>query len=92
MPRVRFTSPFAEVYGEAVARENGVLARSPLSTWQPGQIWQVAYDLNLNPQTPPGTYNIEVMVLDPATGEPLSSTGADAGEFWVIAGQFQVNR
>lgn len=90
VPRVRFTSPFAEVYGAALERDNGVLVRNPISTWQPGQVWRVGYDLNLNPQTPPGIYNIEVMVLDPVTGEPLPAVGADAGEFWVIAGQFEV--
>ena len=86
-PRVRFTDPYAQVYGAALERDNNVVRRAPVSSWQPGAIWQVAYDLNLNPQTPPGTYNIEVMVLD-TSGQPLPTTGADAGEYWVIAGQF----
>jgi hypothetical protein len=89
MPRVRLTDPYAQVYGAALERDGDVLDRYPVTTWQPGEIWQVAYDLNLNPQTPPGTYNIEVMVLD-AAGQPLPTSGADAGEFWVIAGQFVV--
>jgi hypothetical protein len=50
----------------------------------------VAYDLNMNPATPPGTYNIEVMVLDPDSGAPMNSTGQDAGAYWAIAGQFVV--
>lgn len=88
-PRVRFTSPFAQVYGAALERESDVLHRVPVSAWQPGTLWQVAYDLNLNPQTPSGTYNIEVMVLD-ASGQPLPTTGTDAGDYWVIAGQFTI--
>ncbi|MAS34163.1 MAG: hypothetical protein CL610_09155 [Anaerolineaceae bacterium] len=86
-PRVRLTSPYAQVYGEVLDRSNDLLDRVPISTWQPGEIWEVAYDINLNPETPPGVYNIEVMVLD-TDGQPLSTEGADAGEFWVIAGQF----
>lgn len=89
MPRVRLTDPYAQVYGAALERENDVMHRAPVDSWQPGTIWQVAYDLNLNPQTPPGTYNLEVMVLD-ASGQSLPTTGADAGEYWVIAGQFVV--
>jgi hypothetical protein len=87
MPRVRLTDPYAQVYGAALEREpTGVL--EPVQNWVPGEIWQVAYDLNLNPETPPGVYNIEVMVLD--AGEPVSTEGADTGDFWVIAGQFVV--
>lgn len=88
-PRIRLTDPYTQVYGAALEREQDVLHRHPVSGWQPGDLWQIAYDLNVNPQTPPGTYNIEVMVLDNG-GQPLTATGADAGEFWVIAGQFVV--
>lgn len=83
-PRVRFTDVYGQVYGSALERET-----RPQPDFMPGHISQVAYDLNLNPDTPPGTYNIEVMVLDSA-GEPLPASGADAGDFWVIAGQFVV--
>jgi hypothetical protein len=88
-PRVRLTDPYAQVYGAALERDNDVLHRAPVISWQPGIIWQVAYDLNLNPQTPPGKYNIEVMVLN-ASGQPLPTTGMDTGEYWMIAGQFTV--
>jgi 4-amino-4-deoxy-L-arabinose transferase-like glycosyltransferase len=91
VPRVRLTSPAAEVYGAALDTDNGVLSRSPVTTWQAGQVWQVAYTLNLNPDSPPGVYNVEVMVLDPLTGEPLPTTGADAGAFWVIGGQYEIS-
>ncbi len=88
-PRVRLTDPYAQVYGAALERETDVAHQYPVTGWQPGEIWQIAYDLNLNPQIPPGTYNVEVMVLDSA-GQPLATTGADTGDFWVIAGQFMV--
>lgn len=89
-PRVRFTDGIGQVYGEALPRDNGLLTQYPVSSWGEGQIVRASYDLNLNPTTPPGAYNIEVMVLDAATGAPLPSTGADAGAQWAIAGQYTV--
>jgi hypothetical protein len=91
VPRVRFTDSIGQVYGGAIHRDNDLLANYPLSSWMPGQIMRAAYDLNLNPDTPPGTYNVEVMLLDSTTGEPLPASGADAGQQWVIAGQYVVN-
>jgi mannosyltransferase len=88
-PRVRLTDTFGQVYGGALDPASGVLARHPVVGWQPGDVVTVYYDLNLNPQTPPGPYNIEVMVLDD-TGAPINATGADAGAFWAVAGQVQV--
>jgi hypothetical protein len=91
VPRARFTDGSGQVWGAALDRDNTVLQRSPVTTWTPDQLWQVSTDLNVNPSTPPGMYNIEVMVLDPATGAPLPTTGKDAGANWVIAGQFTIN-
>jgi hypothetical protein len=91
IPRVRLTDSIGQVYGGAIQRDNDLAARYPVSSWIPGQIVRAAYDLNLNPDTPPGTYNIEVMVLDPTTSEPLPASGADAGQNWVIVGQYTAN-
>ncbi len=88
-PRVRFTDTSGQVYGSALERPDDLPRRIPVHDWQPGQLWQVTYDLNINPESPPGTYNIEVMVLDSA-GNPRPASGADAGAAWVIAGQFVV--
>ncbi|MBC7812466.1 MAG: glycosyltransferase family 39 protein [Burkholderiales bacterium] len=90
VPRVRFTDSFGQVYGAALERDNDLLRRFPVATWEAGRIYEVVYDLNLNPATPTGVYNIEVMALDPSTGEPMLSTGADAGEYWAVAGQFEI--
>lgn len=89
-PRVRLTDGIGQVYGETLARDSGLLTRYPAVSWGEGQIIRAGYDLNLNPSTPAGLYNIEVMVLDPATGAPLPAAGADAGAQWAIAGQFTV--
>ncbi len=90
VPRVRFADGVGQVWGAALDRANGLLQRAPVTTWALDDIWQIGYDLNLNPSAPPGVYNIEVMVLDPATDAPLPTTGKDAGANWVIAGQFTV--
>ena len=91
-PRVRFTDSYGQVYGgeETAGRDALLLNRHPVVSWKAGQIWEALYDLNLNPDTPPGIYNIEVTVLDSATGAPLPASGADAGASWVIAGHFTV--
>jgi hypothetical protein len=88
VPRARLTDSFGQVYGGALERDNDLLHRMPVSTWLPDTLYRTAYDLNINPDTPPGVYNIEVMVL--VGGEPLPAAGADAGTNWVIAGQFTV--
>ncbi|MEO1442886.1 MAG: hypothetical protein AAFV33_20975, partial [Chloroflexota bacterium] len=88
-PRVRLTDTFGQVYGGLLEPANGVLARHPVAQWQLDEIITVTYDINLNPETPPGTYNVEVMVLDESS-VPLTTTGADAGEFWAVAGQVRV--
>jgi hypothetical protein len=88
VPRARLTDSFGQVYGGALERDNDLLRRMPVSTWQAGVLYRTAYDLNINPDTPPGVYNIEVMVL--VGGEPLPAMGADAGANWVIAGKFTV--
>ncbi len=81
-PRVRLTDPFGQVYGEAI--DYGV----PAPALAVGELVRVHYDLNLNPETPRGRYNIEVMVLD--NDVPITAQGNGAGETWFIAGQVMV--
>ena len=85
-PRVRLTDSFGQVYGAALASAQEDSVRRPVVGWQPGKITPLYYNLNINPATPPGVYNIEVMVLD-ESGDPLPTTGADAGQNWAIAGR-----
>lgn len=88
-PRVRLTDTFGQVYGEALAHPNSLPERYPVNRWAPGSINRVTYDINLNPQTPPGQYNVEVMALDP-TGQPASTHGEGAGDYWAVAGTVTV--
>ena len=77
------------VWGGALERSMDVLHQYPLANWQTGQIYEVPFDLNLNPDTPPGLYRVEVMLLD-ANGAPLPATGANAGANWAFAGEYMV--
>ena len=92
-PRVRITNEIGQVFGSELSAPDDadLWHRMPVNTWQPGQIWQAISMVNLNPTMPPGVYNVEVMVLDPATNQPISASGKDSGSSWVIAGHFTVN-
>ena len=48
------------VWGEMLARPNSGLERFPTSRWQVGEWMRVEADVNLNPATPPGQYEIVV--------------------------------
>ncbi len=84
-PRVQLTTPGGAVYGGALPNA----ALPPPSDWPVGEIVTAHDDLNLNPDTPPGLYNVEVMVLGP-DGAPFPARGPGAGANWFIAGQVVV--
>ncbi|MEO0565421.1 MAG: hypothetical protein AAF125_25160, partial [Chloroflexota bacterium] len=81
-PRVQITAPSGAVYGGALPS----VARVPTGDWEVGAIYELIYDVNLNPTTPPGVYNVEVTVLG-ANGVLTSAAGPGAGATWFIAGQ-----
>lgn len=87
--RVRLVDTVGGVWGGVLERGMDVLHQYPLASWQTGPIYEVPFDLNLNPDTPPGLYRIEVMLLD-ASSAPLPATGANAGANWAFAGEFTV--
>lgn len=88
--RVRLTDLTGNTWGAPIDRDNDLIHRQPLDSWELNTLYEAAFDLNLNPTIPPGDYYIEVMVLDAVTGTPLNSTGADAGDSWAIVGKFTV--
>jgi|GEM_PF-781868 len=87
--RVRLVDTMGDVWGGALERGVDVLHQYPLARWQTGQLYEIPYDLNLNPDTPSGLYRVEVMLLD-ASGAPLPATGANAGANWAFAGEYTV--
>lgn len=62
------------VWGESLARSNDAFAFYPTSRWKLGQVIVEDVDVNLNPVTPPGPYNLEVRLLGP-DGQPLPTSG-----------------
>lgn len=43
----------------------------PTSQWQPGGVYRETYNLKVNPETPPGFYEVEIGLYRPDTGERL---------------------
>lgn len=50
---------------------------APTSAWTPGQTLTDSYTLTLDPATPPGQYQLEIVVYDAATLTPLRLWNAD---------------
>ncbi len=48
------------VWGRSLERAGDVLAVYPPPMWQPGEFVRVELDVNLNPLTSPGSYNVKV--------------------------------
>ncbi len=60
----------------------------PTTAWLPNEIVPDAYRVPIDPNTPPGTYKIEIGLYDPATGTRLP---VDAGGDSVIVAEISVN-
>jgi len=90
-PMVRLVDSIGQVYGGTLDRPNELTDRFPVSTWQPGTIWQADYDININPSLPEGMYRIEIKVWD-QNGAPMPSVGEGAGVQWVILQELKVEQ
>jgi mannosyltransferase len=87
---VRLIDAAHQVWGGALERPTGTMRFYPTSAWQAGEVVRDDYDVNLNRQTPDGTYDLQVSLLSSA-GEPmLPSFGAVQGE-GVIIGQVRIS-
>lgn len=86
--RVRLTDAVGNTWGAALERDNDLLHRFPIDTWELHQLYAVMVDVNLNPVIPPGEYYVEVTLQDTLTGVALPTTGADAGAAWSTVGKF----
>jgi hypothetical protein len=75
-------SVFAHVRGEGVTLWAGQDAwpqqgAAPTSTWRIGDLITDTYELTLRPDTPPGTYDVEVGVYDSSTVTRLQLIAED---------------
>ncbi|HOT92984.1 MAG TPA: glycosyltransferase family 39 protein [Anaerolineae bacterium] len=59
-PFVRLVDAQGGVWGGELQRPPTVFHRDPPEQWEPGVIVEAHYDVNLNPVTPPGTYQLIV--------------------------------
>ncbi len=50
------------IWGESLERDGDVFTFAPPSTWQEDEFIRVEWDVNLNPQTPPGAYQVVLSV------------------------------
>ena len=82
--RVRVTDSLGQVWGERLERETEVWRVYPPQQWQPDEAVRDAYDVNMNPATPPGRYRLEVQVLQGETPLPVQ-TGTSAGDCYVVS-------
>ncbi len=57
------------VWGGLLPREGDLLSKVPTSRWRVGETLLQAVDVNLNPATPPGRYQLQLSLLR-ANGEP----------------------
>lgn len=74
--RVRLTDGLGQTWGLPLERPNATVRRYPVAAWQVDTLYELYFDVNLNPEIPAGTYLLEVMVFE---GEaPLPVVGADA--------------
>lgn len=74
--RARLTDGLGQTWGLPLERPNDTQGRHPPGTWQTNTLYELYFDVNLNPAISAGTYLLEVMVFDGDT--PLPAAGADA--------------
>jgi hypothetical protein len=72
-----------QVWGAQLDRPAGALRFYPPGRWQTGEVIRDDYDVNLNPATPPGTYQLVVGLLSPG-GEQVPGQ--------VVLGDVQIER
>lgn len=78
------------VWGRSLHRSGDLFSKVPTSTWQAGAMMIESADLNLNPETPPGRYVLQLAVLD-AEGIPVPAAAPGGlGALLPIEGALQL--
>ena len=72
-PSARLVDASGQVWGQSLERANDAFHIWATSRWMPGEIVRADFDVNLNPDTPPGEYRLVVSVLG-ASGEITCGT------------------
>ena len=63
-PSVRLVDSAGQIWGDKLERSNDAIHVWPTSRWVPDEIVRVDYDVNLNPITPAGRYQLAVEIPD----------------------------
>jgi len=74
----RMTDELGQVWGAQLDRDNDALHMYPPTRWQSGEIVRTDHDINLNPVTPPGRYQIEIGVVQPGSEQRWPAEGPGA--------------
>ena len=72
-PQIRLVDGAGQVWGEALTRAGDAFHVWPVSRWLPGEILRADFDVNLNPVTPNGVY--QLIVEAPGIPEKASCGG-----------------
>jgi hypothetical protein len=67
IPTARLVDAGGQVWGDRLEREGDTFHIWPTSRWVPGEVVRADFDVNLNPRTPKGTYQLVIGVPGIAT-------------------------
>jgi len=88
----RMTDELGQVWGAQLDRDNDVLHMYPPTRWQSGEVVRTDHDINLNPVTPPGHYQIEISVVHPGSEQRWSADGPGATSDRVVLTRVEITR
>ena len=76
MPFVHLVDSRGQVWGASLERPNDAFDFHPPTRWQAGQVMRADFDVNLNPETPPGEYTLVVGLRDAAGQQTMLVDGS----------------
>ncbi len=76
MPFVHLVDGGGQVWGASLERPNDAFDFYPPTRWQAGQVVRADFDVNLNPETPPGEYTLVVGLRDAAGQQTMLVDGS----------------
>jgi mannosyltransferase len=71
------TDVTGSAWGGSLPREGRSITFYGPSSWRTGEVVRDDHDVNLNPRTPPGTYDLRVSVTGPSGGELPAVVGGE---------------
>ncbi len=75
-PFVHLVDSRGQVWGASLERPNDAFDFYPPTRWQAGQVMRADFDVNLNPETPPGEYTLVLGLRDEAGQQTMLADGS----------------